>query len=84
MKNPQNRPAWLAEGITYLLPKSEGTKHPQNYRPITCLPTMYEILTSIVARRMYQYLELTCYQLSKKIADEEAVVVKTNFSSTRW
>lgn len=66
MKNPQNRPAWLAEGITYLLPKSEGTKHPQNYRPITCLPTMYEILTSIVARRMYQYLELNLLPAEQK------------------
>ena len=51
MKNPQSCPAWLTKGITYLLPKSEDTKHPQNYRPITCLPTMYEILTSIVAEQ---------------------------------
>ena len=51
MKNPQSCPAWLTKGITYLLPKSEDTKHPQNYRLITCLPTMYEILTSIVAEQ---------------------------------
>ena len=54
MQNPHSCPAWLTEGVTYLLPKSEDNKHPQNYRPTTCLPTMYKILTSIIADTTYQ------------------------------
>ena len=54
---PENIPGWLTEGITYLLPKSEDTKNPQNYRPITCLSTTYKILTSVITERMYTFLE---------------------------
>ena len=66
MQNPHSCPAWLTEGVTYLRPKSEDTKHPQNYRPTTCLPIMYKILTSIIADRTYQRTNKTnCYQPSK-------------------
>ena len=41
-------PQWLVNGITYLLPKSDETNNPKSYRPITCLTTMYKILTSIL------------------------------------
>ena len=47
-KIPKQIPQWLVNGITYLLPKSDETNNPQNYRPITCLTTMYKILTSIL------------------------------------
>ena len=43
--------------MTYLLPKTEETKNPKNYRPITCLPTMYKILTSIITERTYTFLD---------------------------
>jgi hypothetical protein len=45
-------PEWLTTGTAYLLPKSEDTKEPKNYRPITCLSTMYKTLTGITARRI--------------------------------
>lgn len=50
-------PEWLTTGITYLLPKSKNTMDPKNYRPITCLSTMYKMLTGIIARRISLYLE---------------------------
>ena len=50
-------PEWLTEGVTYLLPKSEDTKNPKNYRPITCLTTTYKLLTSTMTERMYTFLE---------------------------
>ena len=57
LKNSEKQPDWLTEGLTYLLPKPEETKNPKNYRPITCLPTMYNILTSILTKRTYAFLE---------------------------
>jgi hypothetical protein len=50
-------PDWLTTGITYLLPKSGDTKEPNNYRPITCLSTVYKTLTEIIARRISLHLE---------------------------
>jgi len=55
--NPEECPNWLTTGITYLLPKTEDSANPKNYRPITCLPTMYKILTSILSARCYSHLE---------------------------
>ena len=39
VRNPEDSPASLSEGITYLLPKTNDTVNPKNYRPITCLST---------------------------------------------
>ena len=55
--NPETNPQWLTLRITYLLPKSKETNIPKNYRPITCLSTMYKILTSIVTERTYNFLD---------------------------
>ena len=57
LKNPEQSPQWLTEGVTFLIPKSEDTENPKNYRPITCLPTMYKVLTSIITERAYTFLE---------------------------
>ena len=56
IENPAEMPEWLTDGLTILLPKTEETKNPKNYRPITCLPTMYKVLTSILADRTYTFL----------------------------
>jgi hypothetical protein len=45
-------PDWLTTGITYQLPKAGDTKEPKNYWPITCLLTVYTMLTGIIARRI--------------------------------
>ena len=57
IKRPEECPEWLTQGVTYLLPKTEETQNPKNYRPITCLPTMYKILTSVISERTYNFLE---------------------------
>ena len=57
LQNPETTPEWLTEGTTYLLPKSQETQYPKNYRPITCLTTTYKILTSIITEHMYIFLE---------------------------
>ena len=57
IKSTENSPKWIAQGTTYLLPKSENKKEPRNYRPITCLATMYKLLTSIISERTYNFLD---------------------------
>ena len=57
LKQPEESPQWLTEGVTYLLPKTEETAKPKNCRPIICLPTLYKILTSVIADRAYEYLD---------------------------
>jgi len=85
IENPEKCPNWLTTGITYLLPKTEDTANPKNYRPITCLPTNYKILTSILSARCYSHL--VNYNLlpseQKKVAEKGATAVRTNFSSTK-
>jgi len=44
-------------GVTYLIPKNEDTGNPKNYRPVTCLPMTYKLLTSIISRRMQKYMD---------------------------
>ena len=44
MKDPFLLPHWSVTGITFLIYKGQDTKDPRNYRPITCLPTMFKIL----------------------------------------
>ena len=47
---------WLTDSLTILLLKTEETKNPKNYRPITRIPTMYKVLTLILANRTYTFL----------------------------
>ena len=53
---PENCPDWLTTGQTTLIAKKEPTRNPSNYRPITCLPIMYKILSSIVTSRMSHHI----------------------------
>ena len=49
---------WLATGRTTLLMKDQQRgATPSNYRPITCLPTTYKLMTRIIACEMQDYLE---------------------------
>ncbi|CAG4981763.1 unnamed protein product [Parnassius apollo] len=41
-------PSLFTTGITHLVPKDQDTTDPSKYRPITCLPTIYKTLTSIL------------------------------------
>ena len=50
-------PKWLTAGVTFLIPKKENTENPKNYRPVTCLPTMYKLITSVISRRTQKYMD---------------------------
>ena len=57
MTNPELNTKWFTQEVTYLQPKSNETNIPKNYRPITCLPTMNKILTSVITERTYDALD---------------------------
>jgi len=48
---------WLTAGVTFLIAKNRNTENPKNYRPVTCLPTMYKLMTSIISRRLQKYVD---------------------------
>lgn len=52
MKNEHPIPAWLVEGRTVLIPKTGDLSNPCNYRPITCLNTLYKGFTSVLNERI--------------------------------
>ena len=47
VKNPSLTPKWMTKGKTSLAHKAGPTNVAKNYRPITCLPTYYKLLTRI-------------------------------------
>ncbi|XP_030762684.1 uncharacterized protein LOC115887411 [Sitophilus oryzae] len=49
-------PEFFTRGITIMLPKTGDLQEPKNYRPITCLPTAYKILTSIMTKKIGEYV----------------------------
>ena len=58
LMNPQNMPNFLTEGTTYLLSKDLlNTQDPAKYRPITCLPTLYKLITSCITERIYRHCD---------------------------
>lgn len=71
LQRPQSTPAFLTQGVTYLLPKGQRSQDPAMYRPITCLCTMYKTLTSCISTAVYQYL-----QEGNILADEQKGCVK--------
>ena len=57
IEDPSSTPSWMTNGLTFLIPKSEDTDLPKNYRPITCLSTTYKLLTSILTDSIYSFLD---------------------------
>ncbi|CAK1593818.1 unnamed protein product [Parnassius mnemosyne] len=43
---------WIWTEITHLVPKDRDSTDRSKYRPITCLPTIYKTLTSILSTRI--------------------------------
>lgn len=51
-------PAWFTKGRTVLIIKDkEKGSIASNFRPITCLPQMWKLLTGIMSNDLYQHLE---------------------------
>ncbi|XP_047539184.1 uncharacterized protein LOC125072598 [Vanessa atalanta] len=53
----QKIPEFMTIGITYMLPKTKHSPQPSQYRPITCLPTIYKILTSAITNKINTHIE---------------------------
>ena len=54
----RNLPEWMTYGRTVLCLKDpERGNAVDNYRPITCLPLMWKLLTGMIADNLYGYLE---------------------------
>ena len=56
MNKPEDTPLWLTRGRTTLIYKKGTTKEAKNYRPITCLPTYYKLLTLILTDNIYEHV----------------------------
>ncbi|XP_063956544.1 uncharacterized protein LOC135154347 [Lytechinus pictus] len=53
-----NPPNWMTKGRTVLIPKDPTKGNiPSNYRPITCLPILWKLLTGIISEEIYQHLD---------------------------
>ena len=53
-----NMPEWMTKGRTVLIMKDpEKGATAENYRPITCLPVMWKLLTGIIAEDLYEFLD---------------------------
>ena len=51
-------PSWLTRGRTSFLQKDMSKGNiPSNYRPITCLPLMWKLLTGVIADHIYAHLD---------------------------
>ncbi|CAG4960393.1 unnamed protein product [Parnassius apollo] len=55
--NQKSLPSLFTTGITHLVPKDHDATDPSKYRPITCLPTIYKTLTSILSARITRHLD---------------------------
>ena len=56
MEDPNTIPEWMTKGKTTLIFKTGEQNQAKNYRPITCLPTMYKLLTLMMTERVYQHV----------------------------
>ena len=51
-------PDWMTKGRTVLVMKDKDERgEVTNFRPITCLPIMWKLLTGVLADKMYEHLE---------------------------
>lgn len=55
LDQPDQFPVFLTEGITYIKPKNQDTTNPANYRPITCLSTLYKIISAIICNKIDEH-----------------------------
>ena len=51
-------PSWMTKGRAVLIQKDKAKgKEASNYRPVTCLPIAWKILTGILAEEIYGFME---------------------------
>ena len=58
LEDPQNLPVWLVKGRTSLIPKETTAQQtPNNFRPITCLPTVWKLFSGIIANKIMLHVK---------------------------
>lgn len=72
LEHPDLFPSSLTQGITYLLPKGKSFQgDPSKGRPITCLNTIYKLLTSCISNAIYDHL-----MINNIMAEEQKGCIK--------
>ncbi|KAI5727410.1 hypothetical protein M8J77_001977 [Diaphorina citri] len=56
LHQPNLLPESFTKGITYMIPKNKNTHDPGNFRPITCLPNIYKLFSSIIKTKIYKHV----------------------------
>ena len=74
-------PEWITRGRTVLCQKDlQQGNTADNYRPITCLPLMWKLLTGVIAKEICNYLEREKILLEEqKDAEGEVVEQRINY-----
>ena len=78
VENPDFLPDWIVCGRTVLLHKTNNTADASNYRPITCLNTMWKALTGILSNKINSHL--IKYDI---LASEQQGAVKKSYGTKR-
>lgn len=74
----QSVPSWLLAGNTFLLQKKEQANFEvSNYRPITCLSTIWKLFSGIIAKKIYNHLEI-----SNQIPPEQKGCIRKSLGTT--
>ena len=74
----QDIPDWLTKGKTTLILKDRGKENVvTNFRPITCLPLIWKLLTGILANEMYDHMN------NARILPEEQKGCRKNARGTK-
>ena len=58
LNNPKTIPEWFTFARTTLAPKTNQATHPSKYRPISCLPTVCQIFSSMIAKAMKEHIDI--------------------------
>ena len=75
-EKPEEMVNWLTAGKTILIPKSDRLDLPSEYRPITCLNTIYKIFTGLIAAYLKKHL------MNNDLWDKEQTGARENVLGT--
>ena len=76
VNQPERLPDWVVRGRTVLLPKSDKTSDPSQYRPISCLTTFWKCLSGIIGEKIVEHLNM--YNI---LAEEQQGAVKNSYGT---
>ena len=81
VNNGMDNPKQMTTRKTILFQKDPGKGNAvDNYRPISCLPLMWKLMTGMIPNSVYEYLEIyKLLQLNRKNAGETPERQKINF-----